>query len=89
MYRMQEADADLILQHADEHTLRRHIRHQGMLSLVEDALLKAADGITSLAEIQTMGGIGFYTLPQPPLEEVSAGETPREPLTAATGADGT
>lgn len=88
MCRLQEADADVILQHADEHTLRRHIRHHGMLSLVEDALLKAADGITSLAEIQTMGGIGFYTLPQLPLKEVSTEEAPREPLTTATATDG-
>jgi len=88
MYRLQEADADLILQHADEHTLRRHVRHQGMLSLVEDALLKAADGITSLAEIQTMGGIGFYTLPQPSLKEASAVETSCEPVASATGTDG-
>ena len=87
MYRLQEADTDLILQHADEHNLRRHIRHHGMLSLVEDALLKAAEGITSLAEIQAMGGIGFYTSPRPPLEEVCARETSREPVTTAAATE--
>jgi type II secretory ATPase GspE/PulE/Tfp pilus assembly ATPase PilB-like protein len=75
LYRLHETDADLILQHTDEHTLRRHIRHHGMLSLTEDALLKAGDGITSLAEIQGMGGIGFYTSP-PPIPEIPAQESP-------------
>jgi hypothetical protein len=35
VYRMQEHDSDLILHHTDEHTLRRHIREQGTLSLLE------------------------------------------------------
>jgi type II secretory ATPase GspE/PulE/Tfp pilus assembly ATPase PilB-like protein len=75
LYRLHEMDADLILQHADEHTLRRHIRHHGMLSLTEDALLKARDGITSLAEIQTTGGNGFYTSPSP-APDIATQESP-------------
>jgi type II secretory ATPase GspE/PulE/Tfp pilus assembly ATPase PilB-like protein len=63
VYRLREEDADLILRHADEHTLRRHIRQYGTLSLVEDDLLKVAEGITSLGELQAAGGLGFFGPP--------------------------
>ncbi len=62
-YRLREEDADLILQHADERTLRRHIRKYGTLSLVEDDLVKVAEGITSLGELQATGGLGFFAPP--------------------------
>ena len=52
-------EADLILKHADEHTLRRRLRKQGMSSLLEDDLLKVSEGITALAGMQTVGGFGF------------------------------
>ncbi len=61
VYRLREEDADLILRHTDEHTLRRHIRRHGTLSLLEDDLGKVAEGITTFAEIQSLGGFGFYT----------------------------
>lgn len=64
-YRLREEDAGLILQHADEHALRRHIRKRGTLSLVEDDLVKVADGITSLGELQAAGGLGFFAPPPP------------------------
>jgi type II secretory ATPase GspE/PulE/Tfp pilus assembly ATPase PilB-like protein len=35
VWRLHEEEADLILKHADEHTLR-HLRKQGMSSLLED-----------------------------------------------------
>ena len=60
IHRLREADADLILAHADEHTLRRHLRRLGALSLLEDDLEKVADGITSIAEFQAVGGMGFF-----------------------------
>ncbi len=60
IHRLREADADLILAHSDEHTLRRHLRRLGALSLLEDDLQKAADGITSIAEFQAVGGMGFF-----------------------------
>jgi type II secretory ATPase GspE/PulE/Tfp pilus assembly ATPase PilB-like protein len=63
VYRLREEDADLVLQHADEHTLRRNIRRYGTLSLVEDDLAKVADGITSLGELQAAGGLGFCAPP--------------------------
>jgi general secretion pathway protein E len=58
--RLREEDADLILAHADEHTLRRHLRGRGSLSLLEDDLAKVAEGITSIAEFQNVGGMGFF-----------------------------
>lgn len=63
VYRLHEEDADLILRHADEHTLRRHLRKYGTLSLVEDDLLKVTAGITSLGELQAAGGLGFFAPP--------------------------
>lgn len=61
VWRLHEEEADLILKHADEHTLRRRLRKQGMSSLLEDDLSKVSEGITTLAEMQTVGGFGFYT----------------------------
>ena len=60
IHRLREADADLILAHADEHTLRRHLHGRGALSLLEDDLQKVAEGITSIAEFQAVGGMGFF-----------------------------
>ena len=60
IHRLREADADLILAHADEHTLRRHLRRLGARSLLEDDLQKVADGITSIVEFQAVGGMGFF-----------------------------
>lgn len=60
VWRLHEEEADLILKHADEHTLRRRLRKQGMSSLLEDDLSKVSEGITTLTEMQTVGGFGFY-----------------------------
>lgn len=58
--RLTEEDADLITAHADEHTLRRHLRGQGTNSMLQDDLQKVAEGLTSIAEFQAVGGTGFY-----------------------------
>jgi type II secretory ATPase GspE/PulE/Tfp pilus assembly ATPase PilB-like protein len=60
IHRLREEDADLILARADEHSLRRHLRGRGSLSLLEDDLQKVAEGITSIAEFQQVGGMGFF-----------------------------
>jgi general secretion pathway protein E len=61
VWRLHEEDDQLILRHADEQTIRRELRARGVHSLLYDALAKAATGITSLTEIQTIGGQGrFY-----------------------------
>jgi type II secretory ATPase GspE/PulE/Tfp pilus assembly ATPase PilB-like protein len=61
VWRLNEEEADLILKHTDEHTLRRRMRKQGISSLLEDDLEKISEGITTLAEMQAVGGFGFYT----------------------------
>ena len=60
IHRLREEDADLILAHTDEHTLRRHLRGRGTLSLLEDDLAKVAEGVTSIAKFQAVGGMGFF-----------------------------
>jgi general secretion pathway protein E len=49
------SDYDLLLSGVDEQTLRRHLRKRGLHSILQDGLAKARTGITSLAEIQTLG----------------------------------
>ena len=61
VHRMREEDADLVLAHADERTLRQHIKRQGAATLLENLLLKAQEGVTSLSEIQSVRGFGFYS----------------------------
>ena len=41
IHRLREEDADLILAHADEHTLRRHLRGRGALSLSKTTCKKS------------------------------------------------
>ena len=65
LHRLNEQDADLILGHVDEHTFRQHLRRHGAAPLFEDILRKAADGITSLTELQAMGGFSFYVQQTP------------------------
>lgn len=60
IHRLREQDADLILTHTDESGLRRQMRRSGTRSLIEDNLLKVAEGATSLAELQAFGGLDFY-----------------------------
>jgi len=61
VWRLQGDDVDLILNHTDEHTLRWHLRSYGTVSLIEDCLRKVAEGITSLDEIERIGGLGFFS----------------------------
>jgi general secretion pathway protein E len=60
IHRLTESAADLILSHADEHTLRRHLRGQGAISMVEDDLQKVVEGLTTIEEFQSVGGMGFF-----------------------------
>ncbi len=50
-----ESDYDAILQHADEHALRSHLRRRGLRSVIEDGLAKVRNGVTSLSEVQRLG----------------------------------
>lgn len=57
-----ESDYCLILEHADEHALRVHLRERGLKTVMEDGLAKVREGVTSLEEIQQMGShVGFST----------------------------
>jgi type II secretory ATPase GspE/PulE/Tfp pilus assembly ATPase PilB-like protein len=60
IHRLTEKDAELILAHTDEYTLRKHLRGRGSLSMVQDDLSKVAEGLTTIAEFQSVGGMGFY-----------------------------
>ncbi len=65
IWRLHEEDDELILRHADEQTIRRELRARGVHSLLYDALAKAAAGITTLSEVQTIGGQGRFHHPAP------------------------
>jgi hypothetical protein len=57
--------------------LRRHLRSHGALSLLEDDLQKVAEGITSIAEFQVVGGMGFFARdPAPPASTSTSIATP-------------
>jgi type II secretory ATPase GspE/PulE/Tfp pilus assembly ATPase PilB-like protein len=59
LWRLEESDYQLILGHADEHTLRRQFAGSGRIPLLQDGLAKVAAGITSLAELRRAGAGAF------------------------------
>ncbi len=56
VWRLQEDDYALILAHADDHTIRQHLRIKGHTTLAMHALQKVEQGITSLDELKTFSG---------------------------------
>ena len=60
VWHLGEDDYSLILAHADDHTIRQHLSIKGHRSMAHAALDKAAQGITSLAELKAFSG---FTLP--------------------------
>lgn len=52
VWRLNEQDRSLILEHADEWTLRRALAARGFKTLVRDGNQKVTDGITSSAEVR-------------------------------------
>ncbi|HXG12056.1 MAG TPA: ATPase, T2SS/T4P/T4SS family [Gemmataceae bacterium] len=56
IWRLDATTDQWIRSHLDEHALRHHRWQQGMPSLLDDALDKAAQGLTTLEEVQTLGG---------------------------------
>ena len=60
IWRKTESDYQLLLDHTDEHRLRRHLRERGRKTVLEDGLIKAREGITSLVEIQQMGALTTF-----------------------------
>jgi type II secretory ATPase GspE/PulE/Tfp pilus assembly ATPase PilB-like protein len=61
LWRLDGEDYDLIMNHANEHTLRERLARKSHENLLGDAFAKALDGTTSLAEIRKSCGI---SLPQ-------------------------
>jgi type II secretory ATPase GspE/PulE/Tfp pilus assembly ATPase PilB-like protein len=60
IWRKTESDYRLLLEHTDEHSLRRHLRERGRKTVLEDGLVKAREGVTSLAELQHMGALTTF-----------------------------
>jgi general secretion pathway protein E len=52
LWRLQEMDYRLILEHCDEHSLRSHFHSEHGEGLLLDGLAKVADGVTSLSELR-------------------------------------
>jgi len=55
LWRIDQEDYDLILHGADEKTLYKALQVKAHATLLHDALEKVVDGITSVAEMQSMG----------------------------------
>ena len=48
---MTETIKNLIVQHATSEVLQKQAEQEGMITMVEDGLVKAAQGITSIEEV--------------------------------------
>jgi len=57
---LEEDDHALILEHTGENVLRDHLGSRGHRFLLTDALEKVEAGVTSLSELRTMGGFGWF-----------------------------
>lgn len=55
IWRLDEEDCDLILAHTDERTLRRRLNDKGYAFLLTDAVDKAAEGVTTIDELRSLG----------------------------------
>ena len=61
LWRLGEEDYRLILEHADEHRLRRHFHERLHGGLIQDGLAKVVAGATSLSELRRAGSGAFPT----------------------------
>jgi general secretion pathway protein E len=59
LWRVGESEYSLILNHADEHGLRRRFHDNGNRGLLGDGLAKVLDGTTSVAELRRASGGTF------------------------------
>jgi type II secretory ATPase GspE/PulE/Tfp pilus assembly ATPase PilB-like protein len=60
-----EPHCELIIEETNELALRRRLRKDGVPSLFDDMFAKAAEGLTSLDEMQAIGGFALYAAPVP------------------------
>jgi type II secretory ATPase GspE/PulE/Tfp pilus assembly ATPase PilB-like protein len=56
VWRIDAEEYQLILDDADRRTLYRHLTGRGHRFLLDDGLAKAAEGLTTLSELRTIGG---------------------------------
>jgi len=61
LWRLDETDYHLLLDHADEHALRQSFAAKSQNTLLSDAFGKVLDGTTSLAEIRKLSGLSVAT----------------------------
>ncbi|MFP4609620.1 MAG: GspE/PulE family protein [Thiohalophilus sp.] len=61
LWRINPQEYQLLLDGADRRTLYRHLNERHHRFLIDDGLEKVSEGVTSLAELQAMGGLS--TLP--------------------------
>ncbi len=66
LWRLREADYELILAHADEHRLRRHFYQGHESGLLADGMEKVVAGITSVAELRRAASGALPYSPMPP-----------------------
>lgn len=59
IWQIEKEDYALILSNADERKIHESLSERGHLFLLNDAITKATDGITSFIELRTMGGFGL------------------------------
>ncbi|MFW6107685.1 MAG: GspE/PulE family protein, partial [bacterium] len=59
VWRVDEEDRVLLLDHAPESIIRRSLAAKDHRFLLTDALAKAEAGVTSISELKTMGGLGW------------------------------
>jgi type II secretory ATPase GspE/PulE/Tfp pilus assembly ATPase PilB-like protein len=60
IWRRTEADYHLILEHADERTLREQLRGRGLKTVLENAFARVRDGTTAVSELQTVASHTDY-----------------------------
>lgn len=59
LWRLDESDYQMILRHLDEHCLRMHLFDKGHRFLIDDALAKLEQGVTTLSELRRMSAGSF------------------------------
>ncbi len=60
IWQVDDDDYELILEHADEHTLQQRLADRGHQFLLDDAVEKLERGVTTVEELRLMGGFGSW-----------------------------
>lgn len=65
LWRPDDEDFSLILEHAGAHKIRRALIKRGHRFLLDDGLAKADEGVTSLSELQSLSALGTSVAASP------------------------